>query len=56
MECTHEIANALLSGASMQEIETLAQSQGMTTLKQSGIEKLRGGVTSYQELQRVLYF
>jgi type IV pilus assembly protein PilB len=56
MECTHEIANALLTGASMQEIEALAQSQGMTTLKQSGIEKLRDGVTSYQELQRVLYF
>ncbi|MGF1773053.1 type IV-A pilus assembly ATPase PilB [Vibrio wakamikoensis] len=56
MECTHEIANALLIGASMQEIEALAQSQGMTTLKQSGIEKLRDGVTSYQELQRVLYF
>ncbi len=56
MECTHELANALLTGASMQEIEALAQSQGMTTLKQSGIEKLRDGVTSYQELQRVLYF
>lgn len=56
MECTHEIANALLTGASMQQIEALAQSQGMTTLKQSGIEKLRDGVTSYQELQRVLYF
>ncbi|GMQ45413.1 type IV-A pilus assembly ATPase PilB [Vibrio sp. 10N] len=56
MECTHELANALLTGPSMQEIEALAQSQGMTTLKQSGIEKLRGGVTSYQELQRVLYF
>ncbi|OIQ24258.1 type IV-A pilus assembly ATPase PilB [uncultured Vibrio sp.] len=51
-----ELANAVIKGASMMDIENIAKAQGMQTLQQSGIEKLKQGVTSYSELQRVLYF
>ncbi|MGC9494529.1 type IV-A pilus assembly ATPase PilB [Vibrio genomosp. F10] len=56
MPFNHELADAVIKGASMIEIESLAKSQGMQTLQQSGIEKLKQGITSYAELQRVLYF
>ncbi|PMJ91260.1 type IV-A pilus assembly ATPase PilB [Vibrio sp. 10N.261.55.A7] len=51
-----ELASAVIQGASMIEIEELAESRGMQTLQHSGIEKLKQGITSYAELQRVLYF
>jgi type IV pilus assembly protein PilB len=51
-----EIASAVLKGISVTDLEQLAQSRGMQTLQQSGIEKLKHGVTSFSELQRVLYF
>lgn len=49
------LTNAILQGASVPEIEKIAVSNGMNTLAQSGIEKLREGITSFAELQRVLY-
>ncbi|KJY83618.1 general secretion pathway protein GspE [Vibrio galatheae] len=39
----------------VRDIEQVAIKQGMQTLRDSGIEKLLDGLTSYQELQRVLY-
>ncbi|MCK6262343.1 type IV-A pilus assembly ATPase PilB [Vibrio sp. ZSDE26] len=56
MPFDHDMADAVMKGASMLEIESLAKSAGMQTLQQSGIEKLKQGITSYAELQRVLYF
>jgi type IV pilus assembly protein PilB len=52
---TQTIANAVMEEHSISDIEALAVSQGMQTLKQSGLEKLHLGVTSFEELQRVLY-
>ncbi len=49
-------SNALIKGASVHELEKLAIANGMQTLQMSGIEKLKQGVTSFSELQRVLYF
>ncbi|HAS62679.1 MAG TPA: type IV-A pilus assembly ATPase PilB [Vibrio sp.] len=56
MENNQEINQAILSGASAHAIEAIAVKQGMTTLRMSGIEKLTLGLTSFEELQRVLYF
>ncbi len=53
---SNELSAAVLQKASIQDLEVIAVSQGMMTLKQAGLEKLTLGLTSYQELQRVLYF
>ncbi|EOG9060914.1 type IV-A pilus assembly ATPase PilB [Vibrio fluvialis] len=50
------LAEAIMQRASIHQIESIAQQHGMQTLLQSGIEKLRAGITSFSELQRVLYF
>ncbi|WP_277206624.1 type IV-A pilus assembly ATPase PilB [Vibrio misgurnus] len=51
-----ELAEAIMQRATIQQIEQLASANGMQTLQQSGLEKLRQGITSFTELQRVLYF
>ncbi len=51
-----ELAEAIMQNASVARIESIAKANGMNTLQQSGIEKLKLGVTSVAELQRVLYF
>lgn len=55
MTFSDELAQAVNDGVSAKQIERLACQQGMSTLKQSGGEKLANGITSYRELQRVLY-
>ncbi|CCN74329.1 Type IV pilus assembly protein tapB [Vibrio nigripulchritudo SO65] len=50
-----DMQQAISHKASIVEIESLAVKNGMKTLSQSGIEILKQGITSYQELQRVLY-
>jgi len=55
MAFDHLLAQAVNEGSSVQHIEALAKQQGMQTLKESGVEKLLAGTTSYQELQRILY-
>ncbi|GEA23541.1 type IV-A pilus assembly ATPase PilB [Vibrio harveyi] len=56
MKFDESLSNALIKGASVHELEKLAIANGMQTLQMSGIEKLKQGVTSFSELQRVLYF
>ncbi len=51
-----ELAEAIMQNASVAKIESIAKANGMNTLQQSGIEKLKQGVTSVAELQRILYF
>ncbi len=51
-----QLSTALLNNASVSQIEAIAVSNGMVTLAESGIQKLKQGVTSIAELQRVLYF
>lgn len=55
MKVDSRVLQAINRNADAASIEQVAISQGMQTLKQAGIEKLLEGVTSYQELQRVLY-
>ncbi len=56
MHFDDSLSEALIKGASVHELEKLAISNGMSTLQMSGIEKLKQGITSFSELQRVLYF
>jgi len=51
-----QLAEAIIQNASVTQLETIAKSNGMNTLQQSGIEMLKQGVTSMEELQRVLHF
>ncbi|MDE1235090.1 type IV-A pilus assembly ATPase PilB [Vibrio aestuarianus] len=55
MEFTPQLTEAIMQKASILQIEQLAKDNGMQTLQESGIEKLKLGVTSVKELQRVLY-
>ncbi|MBA5764252.1 type IV-A pilus assembly ATPase PilB [Vibrio sp. 404] len=56
MENTSDLNQAILTSADARTIEAIAVKQGMTTLRMSGIEKLAQGLTSFEELQRILYF
>ncbi len=56
MRFDESLSEALIKGASVLELEKLAIANGMSTLQMSGIEKLKQGITSFSELQRVLYF
>ncbi len=50
---TH-LLNNINKACSAMQLQNMAIEQGMTTLKQSGIQLLSSGVISYLELQRVL--
>ncbi|MGR5232089.1 type IV-A pilus assembly ATPase PilB [Vibrio rotiferianus] len=49
------LIQAVANGVSSSQLEKLAVENGMHTLKMSGIEKLKQGITSLNELQRVLF-
>ncbi|REJ74658.1 MAG: type IV-A pilus assembly ATPase PilB [Acidobacteria bacterium] len=52
MSIEDDIREMILSGASAYEIRQKAVQQGMMTLRQSGLAKIRGGVTSIEEVLR----
>ncbi|MGF1752727.1 type IV-A pilus assembly ATPase PilB [Vibrio makurazakiensis] len=56
MKFDKNLAEALMNKCSIIEIEDIAKKNGMQTLQDSGLEKMAQGLTSHQELQRVLYF
>ncbi|EHK6024414.1 type IV-A pilus assembly ATPase PilB [Vibrio parahaemolyticus] len=56
MRFDESLSEALIKGASVHELEKLAIANGMSSLQMSGISKLKQGITSFSELQRVLYF
>jgi type II secretory ATPase GspE/PulE/Tfp pilus assembly ATPase PilB-like protein len=49
-----ELRSAILSGASSAELKQLALTGGMQTLEQSAIKKILAGVTTVDEMHRVL--
>lgn len=49
-----EFKDKILSGAPAHELQALAVSQGMTTLAEDGIAKVAAGVTTLEELFRVV--
>ncbi len=52
MEMTPEIIQLILEGESTTKIRKTAREQGMITLRESGLEKLRSGVTTVDEVLR----
>ncbi len=53
MPLTDEIRHLALERRSAGEIAAVAREQGMRTMRQDGIDKVRGGVTSLVEVGRV---
>lgn len=52
MEVTPTIQHLILSGASAVEIREKAKEEGMITLRESGLEKIRSGLTTIDEVVR----
>jgi type IV pilus assembly protein PilB len=52
MEITEGIRDLIMVGATAVEIKRKALEEGMLTLRQSGIEKIRNGVTTVEEVLR----
>jgi type IV pilus assembly protein PilB len=51
---TEEVERMIIEGGSMEEIHRLAVSQGMVTLRQSGLRKALEGETTLEEVLRVV--
>lgn len=54
MLMTEELRNAILQGATGRELHEVARRCGMQTLEQSALRKVRAGVTTFEEMHRVL--
>ena len=52
MEVTEELRELILVGASSLELRRKAIEQGMITLRQSGLQKVKNGVTTVEEVVR----
>ena len=52
MEVTEELRELILVGASALELRRKAVEEGMTTLRQSGLRKVKEGVTTIDEVVR----
>ncbi|HMC51043.1 MAG TPA: type IV-A pilus assembly ATPase PilB, partial [Solirubrobacterales bacterium] len=53
MKITEGIKDLTVSQAAEAEIAMLAREEGMCTLREDGVEKVRGGQTSLEEILRV---
>jgi type IV pilus assembly protein PilB len=53
MSMSEAIANLIMEGGNSLQIASLAQKEGMRTLRQSGLDKARLGITSLAEVNRV---
>ena len=53
MPITEELRDAILKGAQTAELRTIAESQGMKTLRQAGLMKVIDGTTTIEEILRV---
>ena len=52
MEITDEVRELILSGASAMELKRKAIEEGMISLRLSGLQKLREGLTTVEEVVR----
>jgi type IV pilus assembly protein PilB len=53
MRMSDEIKELTVSGAAEAELAAAAREQGMLTLREDGLHKVRSGVTSIEEIARV---
>lgn len=54
LEIDDKISEGIFQNSSSQEIEKIARQQGYTTLKKSGLEKVKQGITSLEEILSVI--
>ena len=52
MEVTQTIRDLILSGGTAEDLRRQAKADGMITLRQSGLEKIRAGITTIEEVLR----
>src|SRR5690606_10285629 len=52
MEISDRLRELIVTGAPTAELKQVAMEEGMLTLRQSGLEKVRQGVTSLEEVVR----
>ena len=52
MTVDDEIRDMISSNASVDEMRTMARSQGMTTLRESGLKMIFDGITTIDEVVR----
>ncbi len=52
MEITDDVKELVLSGATAVELRRKAMEEGMITLRQSGLQKIKEGVTTIEEVVR----
>lgn len=55
MEITENIRECILRGANAGEIKRAALSDGMISLRRSGLEKIKSGITTVEEVVRVTF-
>jgi type IV pilus assembly protein PilB len=53
MAITEDIKDAVLQGASVNEMKELGRKHGMKTLREAGLQKIREGMTTIPEVMRV---
>jgi len=53
MPISEELRDAILKNASTAELRSIAQSQGMRSLRQAGLMKVLEGTTTVEEVLRV---
>ncbi len=56
MVITKNIAKKIHAGVSTEELFSIARNEGMSSLQQSGIEKLKAGITTVEEVLRTTEF
>ena len=52
METTDELRDLIIQGGNATEIRTLALQQGMITLRRSGLEKIKMGITTFEQVSK----
>ena len=50
---TDEVRDAVVHGASLEEMRKIAAEQGMVALRSDGISKVRAGITTLEEVIRI---
>ncbi|MEP6756092.1 MAG: GspE/PulE family protein [Chthonomonadales bacterium] len=55
MSMTDQLREMVLAGASGDQLQTQAETDGMMTMRMSGIEKVKSGITTPEEVMRVLF-
>ena len=55
LEITPAIKRAITEQKSSDDIEDIARSEGMTTMVEDGLKKAEAGITSLEEVLRVMH-